>query len=88
MDPAIQRMRHEAYSQRRHEMMGLVRNERKKIVNAEVAAGHGSNGESGLTPAAILAAQSKANATFVEIEEKRMLKMKKRQVCNLFILIV
>jgi hypothetical protein len=86
VDPAIQRMRHEAYSQRRHEMMGLVRNERKKIVNAEVAAGHGDGGETGLTPGAILAAQSKANATFVELEEKRMLKMKKRQVSNVVLI--
>jgi hypothetical protein len=28
IDPAIQRMRHEAYSQRRHEMMRLCRSER------------------------------------------------------------
>jgi hypothetical protein len=79
VDPAIQSMRHDAYSNRRHEMMGLVRAERKKIVNAEVAAGQGAGGDSGLTPGAILAAQSKQNATFVELEEKRMLKMKKRQ---------
>jgi len=82
VDPAIQRMRHEAYSQRRHEMMGLVRTERKKIMNAEMKAGMASSGggdSAGLTPGAIIAAQAKANATFVENEEKRMLKMKKRQ---------
>ena len=81
VDPAIQRMRHEAYSQRRHEMMGLVRGERKKIVNAEMKASQGKGGGSteGLTPGAMMAAQAKANANFVEMEEKRMLKMKKRQ---------
>lgn len=57
VDPAVQRMRHEAYSQRRHEMMALVRTERKKIVNAEVKAGMTSGETEGLTPGAIIAAQ-------------------------------
>ena len=35
LDPAIQRMRSEAYSQRRHAMMQLCRAERKKLINAE-----------------------------------------------------
>jgi hypothetical protein len=34
----------------------------------------------GLTPGALLAAQAKANASFLEMEENRLLKMKKRQV--------
>jgi len=76
-------MRHEAYSQRRHEMMALVRTDRKKIVNAEMKAGMatsgGGQGEPGLTPGAMMAAQAKANASYVEKEEKRLLKMKRRQ---------
>lgn len=83
VDPAIQRMRHEAYSQRRHEMMALVRADRKKIVNAEMKAGMatsgGGQGGPGLTPGAMDAAQAKANASYVEKEEKRLLKMKRRQ---------
>lgn len=35
VEPEVQRMRHEAYSQRRHEMMRLCRQERKRLVNAE-----------------------------------------------------
>lgn len=35
MEPEVQRMRHEAYSQRRHEMMRLCRQERKRLINAE-----------------------------------------------------
>ena len=35
MEPEVQRMRHEAYSQRRHEMMRLCRQERKRLLNAE-----------------------------------------------------
>jgi len=80
VDPAVQRMRHEAYSQRRHEMMHLVRTERKKLINAEIKAQTmGQNAAGGLTPGAIMAQQAKANATFVEAEEKRMLKMRRRQ---------
>ncbi len=37
LDPVIQRMRHEAYTQRRFEMMRLVRGERKKLVNLEAS---------------------------------------------------
>jgi len=35
VEPEVQRMRHEAYSQRRHEMMRLCRQERKRLINAE-----------------------------------------------------
>lgn len=35
VEPEVQRMRHEAYSQRRHEMMRLCRQERKRLLNAE-----------------------------------------------------
>ena len=82
IDPAIQRMRHEAYSQRRHEMMQLVRTERKKIINAEMKAeamGGGGGGGATITAGALMAQQAKANATFVEEEEKRMMKMRRRQ---------
>ena len=81
IDPAIQRMRHEAYSQRRHEMMQLVRTERKKIINAEMKAEAmgGNAGGASITPGALMAQQAKANATFVEEEEKRMMKMRRRQ---------
>lgn len=46
VSPAVQRMRHEAYSMRRHEEMKAVRHEKKKIVEAEDAA----TGSSGLLP--------------------------------------
>lgn len=38
VSPAVQRMRHEAYSMRRHEEMKAVRVEKKKLVEAEDAA--------------------------------------------------
>ena len=39
IDPEIQRMRHEVYSHRRHEMMKIVRGERKRLLNMEVSEG-------------------------------------------------
>lgn len=80
LDPVIQRMRHEAYTQRRFEMMRLVRGERKKLINLEAREMQlGGAGSGGMTPGQIVAQQAKQNATFVEMEEKRMHKMRKRQ---------
>eukprot|EP00620_Florenciella_sp_RCC1587_P018944 CAMPEP_0182573454 /NCGR_PEP_ID=MMETSP1324-20130603/20224_1 /TAXON_ID=236786 /ORGANISM="Florenciella sp., Strain RCC1587" /LENGTH=611 /DNA_ID=CAMNT_0024788569 /DNA_START=90 /DNA_END=1925 /DNA_ORIENTATION=- len=80
LDPAIQRMRSEAYSQRRHAMMQLCRAERKKLINAEAKAeALGGAQQSGMTPGAIVAQQAKQNASLLEMEEKRMHKMKRRQ---------
>lgn len=80
LDPVIQRMRHEAYTQRRFEMMRLVRGERKKLINLEAREMQlGGAGSGGMTPGQIVAQQAKKNATFVELEEKNMQKMRKRQ---------
>ena len=83
IDPTVQRLRHETYTQRRFEMMRLVRAERKRLVNqeereAELAAG-GGGASAKITPQQIIAAQAKQNATFLDEEEKRMQKMRKRQ---------
>ncbi|GMI10266.1 hypothetical protein TrLO_g6752 [Triparma laevis f. longispina] len=78
IDPEIQRMRHEVYSNRRHEMMKIVRSERKRLLNREDAAKEKGGGAS-LTPAQILAQQQKQNSTLVEIEERRLAKMRRRQ---------
>ncbi len=78
IEPEIQRMRHEVYSHRRHEMMRIVRKERKRLMNMELAAQERGGGAS-LTPAQILAQQKKQNSTLVEIEERRLAKMRRRQ---------
>jgi len=83
-DKAIHRLRHEAYSQRRHEMMRVCRTERKRLINAELRAqedfgGMKSEKKSKLTPEQILAEQAKQNATMIELEQKRLAKMRKRQ---------
>ncbi|GMI36071.1 hypothetical protein TeGR_g10542 [Tetraparma gracilis] len=78
IEPEIQRLRQETYSKRRLEMMKIVRKERKKLVNQEQAANDAGGGSS-LTPAQILAQQQKQNSTLVEIEERRLAKMRRRQ---------
>jgi len=78
IEPEIQRMRHEVYSNRRHEMMKIVRKERKRLLNMEVAAMERGGGAT-LTPAQLLAQQQKQNSTLVEIEERRLAKMRRRQ---------
>lgn len=82
LEPAVQRLRHETYTQRRFELMRIVRAERKRLVNQEEReASLASSGKKGakVTPEQIIAQQAKQNATFIEDEEKRMLKMRKRQ---------
>lgn len=102
VSPAVQRMRHEAYSMRRHEEMKAVRAEKKKLVEAEDAATspsfrhhqylsssppppagqHGKKHYQGKTKA--LSAhttpeKSDSKLTLVEIEKKRLEKVKLRQ---------
>ena len=83
VDPTVQRLRHETYTQRRFEMMRLVRAERKRLVAQEARdadlAASGAGGGATITPQQLIAAQAKQNATFIEEEEKRMRKMQARQ---------
>jgi hypothetical protein len=78
LDPAVQRMRHEAYVQRRHDLMKQCRLERKKLLNAEFEQeDEGKN--VGMTPEQLLDEQKAKNSTVVETEMKRIEKMKLRQ---------
>ena len=80
IEPEIQRLRQETYSKRRLEMMKIVRRERKTLINKEASAMDATGGaEASLTPAQILAQQQKQNSTLVEIEERRLAKMRRRQ---------
>ena len=82
IDPSVQRMRHEAYVQRRYEVMKQLRVERKKLAHiaqyGESKAATGG-GTSGMTPDMILKQQQEQNATILEMEKKRIQKMKERQ---------
>lgn len=76
IDPSVQRMRHEAYVQRRYEVMRQCRLEWKKMSNAEFDV---TPTTVGLSPDKILKQQEEQNATIIEMEKKRIEKMKQRQ---------
>lgn len=78
LDPAVQRMRHEAYVQRRHDLMKQCRQERKKLLNAEFEE-EDANKNTGMTPEQVLEEQKQKNSTLIELEMKRIEKMKARQ---------
>lgn len=100
--PAVQRMRHEAYSMRRHEEMKAVRLEKKKIIETEDAAveslgparasagrhrhqPHGrthstSKAASSVSPSPHSSPEkSESKLSMVDVEKKRLEKLKARQ---------
>ena len=80
IDPAVQRMRHEAYVQRRHEIMKQCRLERKRMVNAEFKSSTNMTAEvPGLTPEMILEQQRQQSSTLIQLEMQRIAKMQARQ---------
>lgn len=80
IDPSVQRMRHEAYVQRRYEVMKQLRIERKKLAHiAEYADSKGGAAATGMTPEMILKQQQEQNSSILELEKKRIQKMKERQ---------
>lgn len=80
IDPAVQRMRHEAYVQRRHDLMKQCRLERKRLMNLEFEAATTSvNQNATMTPEMILEQQKEAGATLIKLELARIEKMQKRQ---------
>ena len=81
IDPSVQRMRHEAYVQRRYEVMKQLRVERKKMAHI---AEHGDTkknaaASAGMTPEMVLKQQQEQNSSILELEKKRIQKMKERQ---------
>lgn len=80
IDPSVQRMRHEAYVQRRYEVMKQLRVERKKLAHiAEYGETKNAAATSGMTPDMVLKQQEEQNSTILELEKKRIQKMKERQ---------
>ena len=80
IDPSVQRMRHEAYVQRRYEMMKQCRLERKRLINAEF------NKSTDLSPTTEFTSvedplqhQQEVNATLIEYEKIRLEKLRRRQ---------
>jgi len=79
LDPAIQRIRHEAYVQRRYDVMKQCRLERKRMSAAEFEAATNLTTVETLTPEMILQQQREQNSTLIQLEMQRIEKMQKRQ---------
>mmetsp|Transcript_8353 Transcript_8353/g.10737 ORF Transcript_8353/g.10737 Transcript_8353/m.10737 type:complete len:578 (-) Transcript_8353:204-1937(-) len=80
MDPEIQRLRHEAYSRRRHELMNVARDERFKLHNQELnSIQDSSNSKIALSHEEIWEQEAIRNSALVEIEERRLAKLKQRK---------
>jgi hypothetical protein len=79
LDPAIQRIRHEAYVQRRYDVMKQCRLERKRMAVAEFESVTNYNTVETLTPEMILEQQKEQNSTLIQLEMMRIEKMQKRQ---------
>jgi hypothetical protein len=80
IEASVQRLRHEAYVQRRHETMKQCRLERKRIINASFDSHGGFEpGDEGLTPEQLLKKQQEQSSTLIQMELARIEKMQKRQ---------
>ncbi len=79
IDLDIQRLKYETYERRRHELMGIASEEKKKITRKNNGDKSVAGSVSSLTPSAILREEEKANLKLLEIEEKRLRKAKERQ---------
>lgn len=80
IDPSVQRLRHEAYIQRRHELMKECRKERKRIMNKEFEESTEIKIQpTTLTAEMLLEKQKEAGSTLIQNELKRIEKMQKRQ---------
>ena len=80
IEPSVQRMRHEAYVQRRYETMKECRLERKRLMNAEFEAATTIAPQStSLTPEQLLEQQKEATSSLVQQEMARIKKMQARQ---------
>ena len=81
LETVVQRMRHEAYVQRRHETMKQCRVERKRITNAIFeAAGVGETaGEETVSPDLLLQKQKAQTSTLIQVEMNKIVKMQQRQ---------
>ncbi|KAF0689657.1 Aste57867_18894 [Aphanomyces stellatus] len=84
VSPAVQKMRHEAYSMRRHDQMKLVRAEKKKILSEEDVADAKSNHQRSPSNSPKRGGSSPekdkgAAASMIDIEQRRLEKVQIRQ---------
>ena len=81
IDPSVQRLRHEAYVQRRYELMKQCRMERKRLMNAEINSRqqHSISKDQPSVEEMLKQQQDEMNATIIETEKLRLEKLKRRQ---------
>lgn len=79
LDPTVQRMRHEAYVQRRYELTKQCRLEKKKMMNSHAESTQYLNSSDAMSPEKLLQEQVKQSSSMLELEMKRMEKMQSRQ---------
>ncbi len=79
IDPAVQRIRHEAYVQRRYDTMKQCRLERKRMAVAEFESSTNFNTVETMTPEMILQQQKEQSSTLIQLEMQRIEKMQIRQ---------
>jgi hypothetical protein len=79
IDPAVQRIRHEAYVQRRYDTMKQCRLERKRMAVAEFESSTNFNTVETMTPEMLLQQQKEQSSTLIQLEMLRIEKMQKRQ---------
>lgn len=77
LDPAAQRMRHEAYSKRRHEKMKAVRRAREEVANKGPAAEEAAESFSKAATGEI--DTRRMSGTLLEIEQRRLAKVQAKQ---------
>ena len=82
-DLEIQRLKYEAYDKRRHELMESALKEKTRLSKKKNRGGDDQSiaysEAPSLTPSGILMQQEKANATLLEMEEKRLKKARDKQ---------
>ncbi len=83
-DLEIQRLKYEAYETRRHELMETAMKEKERLSKKQKRMGVEDQSVAysetpSLTPSAVLKQQEKANATLLEMEEKRLKKAREKQ---------
>lgn len=86
-DFEIQRLKYETYDRKRHELMEEAMKERERLCKTQTRRESGGAEDRSvacsetpsLTPSGILRQQEKANATLLEIEEKRLQKAREKQ---------
>ncbi|CAK4165948.1 unnamed protein product [Aphanomyces euteiches] len=80
VSPAVQKMRHEAYSMRRHEQMKLVRAEKKKILSDEDGAAEENTKRSpSNSPKKSNSPEKDQAASMIDMEQRRLEKVQFRQ---------